>query len=553
MPDRFRTVLSQLAAFWGRLSTAKRVALVTLSAAGILLVALVTTLGNRVRYSYLYTELGTEDAAAIVEKLKTQQVPYQLENGGTAILVPDERVAALRLELAGGGLPRGGRVGFEIFDQARIGATEFEQQVSLRRALEGELSRSVMTIEGVKAARVHLVLPERRLFTARSEAASASVVVRLANAGAFSRREVAAVVHLVSAAVPGLSKDRVSVVSTEGVTLHRPSTDGQGAASLGDGHSEQARLLASQYEKDVLEQVERVVGPGNADVRVNLDLDSSAREKTEELYEPSKTALRSEHQTEELAGSQEPGVAGVPGARTNLPDAEGEGPMADVTPATGGGTVRRSHTRNWEVERVTQKTTTPPGDIKRLSVAVLLNGHWEARGGKNVFVARSPDEVKALEEVVKRAVGFDAQRGDNVIVSAARFTRVEEPSAPEAPQWQVLTRKWWPVALSVAALLGIAALVLVWRRNEKRKLRLAELMKPQVAGELGAGGTPAELALAGASLAELAAAQQLNLEQARHEALELAAKDPATAAMVLKQWLAPVVVAVAAPAAASVK
>src|SRR5215213_9853575 len=136
MPDRLRAVLSQLAAFWGKLSTPKRIALVTLTAAGIGLVVLVTTLGNRQKFGYLYTELGTEDAAAIVEKLKTQQVPYQLENGGSAIMVPEERVAALRLELAGGGLPRGGRVGFEIFDQARIGATEFEQQVSLRRALE---------------------------------------------------------------------------------------------------------------------------------------------------------------------------------------------------------------------------------------------------------------------------------------------------------------------------------------------------------------------------------------------------------------------------------
>ncbi|HEY8945032.1 MAG TPA: flagellar basal-body MS-ring/collar protein FliF [Polyangiaceae bacterium] len=536
MPDRFRSALSQLGTFWKNLPTAKRIALVTLTAAVLVAVGLVAVLGNRERFAYLYTDLSTEDAAAIVEKLKTQQIPHQLEGGGTAILVPEERVAALRLELAGGGLPRGGRVGFEIFDQARIGATEFEQQVNLRRALEGELSRSVMTIEGVKSARVHLVLPERRLFTTRSESASASVVVRLGNSAAFGRREVAAVVHLVSAAVPGLSKDRVSVVSTEGVTLHRPLSDAAGAADLTDLHGEQARLIASQYEKDVLGQLERVVGPGNADVRINLDLDSSRREKTEELYEPSKTALRSEHKVEELSGADEAGVAGVPGARTNLPDAEGE-PAVGAAPAGAGGGVRRSHTRNWEVEKVTQKTSTPPGQIKRLSVAVLLNGRWEQRGDKSVFVARSPEEVKSLEEIVKRAVGFDAVRGDNVLVQAAKFSRIEEPPLPVEPKWLVATRQWGPTALGAIALLGAASVVLVWRRRESKKQALALAARPVTLGEL-APGEAAPMALPGGS-AELAAIQQATFEQTRQEALQLAAKDPATAAVVLRQWLAP--------------
>lgn len=532
MPDRLRTVLSQLTAFWARLPTAKRIALVTLTLGTLAATIFVATLGNRPSFAYLYTELGTEDAAAIVEKLKTQQVPHKIESGGTAILVPEERVAALRLELAGGGLPRGGSVGFEIFDQARIGATEFEQQVNLRRALEGELSRSVMTIEGVKSARVHLVLPERRLFAGRSESASASVVVRLGNSAAFGRREVASVVHLVSAAVPGLAKDRVSVVSTEGVTLHRPSADAAGGIDT-DAHTEHARQLASQYERDVLGQLERVVGPGNADVKVNLNLDISTKEKTEELYEPSKTALRSEHKVEELAGGEDPGVAGVPGARTNLPDARAEGAAAEGTPAAGGGSLRRSHTRNWEVERVTQKTSTPAGDIRQLSVAVLLNGRWEARGEKSVFVPRHPDEVKQLEEVVKRAVGFNAQRGDSVLVQAAKFSRLEEPPTPEEPKWVSMSRKWGPAALGALALVGVLSVVLVWRTKARKQARLAALMKPAVAGELSAPA--AELA----TPAQLAAMQQLSLEQVRQEALELAAKDPASAAVVLRQWLSP--------------
>jgi len=278
MPERFKTVLEQLAGFWAKLSTPKRIALVTLTAAVLVAVLAIANLSGRESYASLYTDLSTEDAAQIVEKLKTQQIPHKIEAGGTAILVPEERVAALRLELASSGLPRGGRVGFEIFDQARIGATEFEQNVNLRRALEGELARSVMSIEGVKAARVHLVMPERKLFASRSESASASVVVKLGNSAGFGRKEVAAVVHLVSAAVPGLSKDRISVVSTEGVTLHRPSSDAPGAADLTDLRGEQSRLVASQYESEVSAQLERVVGPGNADVRVDVQLDASSRE-----------------------------------------------------------------------------------------------------------------------------------------------------------------------------------------------------------------------------------------------------------------------------------
>jgi flagellar M-ring protein FliF len=536
--DRLRAIFQQLAAFWAKLSTPKRVALVTLTLASLLIVFAVATLGSREKYTYLYTELATEDAAAIVEKLKTQQVPYQIESGGTAILVPEERVAALRLELASGGLPRGGRVGFEIFDQARIGATEFEQQVSLRRALEGELARSVMSIDGVKAARVHLVMPERRLFASRSEAASASVVVKLGNSAAFGKREIAAVVHLVSAAVPGLSKDRVSVVSTEGVTLHRPSSDAQGAAELTDLQGEMSRVVASQYESDVLAQVERVVGAGNADVRVNVDLDTSTHEKTEELYEPSKTALRSENLVEELNGAQEPGVAGVPGARTNLPDAEAEGGGPTPAPAAGGGTVRKSHTRNWEVERVTKKTNTPAGEIQRLSVAVLLNGRWEQRGQKSVFLARSPEEVHQLENVVKNAVGFSAERGDSVVVQSAQFSRIEEPVQAVDPRWVTMSRRYWPVAVSVAMLLGIATMVLLWRRSVKKATLPANAQL--AAGTSGislSGVTHAGELGEGAAIPQLAAPAALPFEEVRAQALVLAAKDPATAAVVLRQWL----------------
>jgi flagellar M-ring protein FliF len=360
--------------------------------------------------------------------------------------------------------------------------------------------------------------------------------VKLENAHSFGRREVAAVVHLVAAAVPTLSKDRVSVVSTEGVTLHRPSSDTAGGGDLADLSAEQARVMAGQLEADAQAQLERVLGPGNADVRVNLWLDNASREKTEELYEPTKTALRSEHKVEEGVANGDAGVAGVPGAKTNLPDAQGEGPVAEEKPAGGGAGAVRSQTRNWEVQKVVQKTLTPAGDIRRLSVAVLLNGRYTKKG---VFAAVSPDEVKQLEEVVKRAVGFNEERGDTVKVQATQFAKLDSDDV--AAPTGLFSKPWLPYAAAAAALvLVLATLVLVFRTKKPAPVVEAPaLVDPlRVLAELPSGSERAEAA---AALPE--AERQRLLEEPevaveiRAHALELAAKDPATAAVVLKAWL----------------
>jgi flagellar M-ring protein FliF len=528
MMESLRALLNQLMAFWAKLSTRKRLALAGLVSAALIGSILVPILLDRVTYTYLYTGLNPQDAAGIVEKLKTAQVPYRLEGSGSAILVPEEKVAALRLDLASSGLPRGAGVGFEIFDRSQIGATEFEQQVSLRRALEGELSRSIMTIDGVESARVHLVMPERRLFATKQEAASASVVLKLGNPGAFNQREVQAIVHLVAAAVPGLSRDRVSVVGTDGVTLHRPNTEGDSnASSMADAQSERAQAVAGQMENDVREQLERVVGPGNADVRIHVDLDPSVQEQTEEHYEPTKSVLRSEQKLEELGGGAEPGVAGVPGALSNLPD--GDATAGIATTVESGNVIRRSHIRNWEVDRVTKKINTPAGSIERLSAAVLINGKNIVRAGKPVTIPRTAEEVQKLEELVKRAVGFDEKRGDSIRVSSAEFTRLDGPLAD-----LVDTTPWWkkyliPLALGAFGLVALAITVLVWRGKRKKASATAR--------QLAAVAEAAALPATSASDAKLMERQLLDAEAIRGRALLAASKDPATAAVVIRRWL----------------
>ncbi len=528
-----KSIPVQIKEFWQGLSQSKRWTLIAVTGLTLVAMLLIAFIGSRVTYAPLYTELETQDAAAIATKLKELNVPHRISPSGTTISVPEEQVHELRLELASAGLPRGGGVGFEIFDQSRLGATEFEQQINLRRALEGELSRSIGTIEGVQSARVHLVMPERRLFAAKSESASASVILKLRPGREFGRREVGGIVHLVTAAVPALGKDRVSVVSTDGVTLHQP--EAEGGSPLDDTHNQQAREMAQNMESHVRTLLERIAGFGRVDVRVNVALSKDTRERMEEHYEPTKTALRSEHKTDETTTAEGASVAGVPGAQTNLPDVD---PSVASRAAEGeGGIFRRSQTRNWEVDRVTQKTLTPSGGIARLTVAVLIDGRYETKDGAQVYEPRDPEELKRLEEVVKNAVGFTPERGDTIRVEGAKFLQIDD-SVAEPPASPV--QKFLPYVVPGLALLAfvIGGVVLLARRRRARKaqakLAVEQLAAAQAAVLMPEGTTPKAMEQGGEGLPML---DSELITRKRNAALEIASRDPATSAIVISDWL----------------
>ena len=299
-------------------------------------------------------------------------------------------------------------------------------------------------------------------------------------------------------------------------------------------------------ENDVRAQIERIVGPGNADVRVNLKLDTSAREKVEEHYEPSKTALRSEQKVQELSGAGQAGVAGVPGALTNLPDARQAGAEATEAPGGGDGAVSRlSQTRNWEVDKVSQKTTTPPGNIDRLSVAVLVNDHLEQHGKQWVNTPRTAQELAQIEELVKRAVGFSVERGDSVHVAGASFARLDadgEAGSTDVRGWKRLI----PYFIAAAAgIFALAMLVLVWRRRRPNlKAQPAALTghglenNAALAGHLGGSGELNGLPAANfASIEGLSNSHKLDSPALRSSALQFASDDPATAAIIIRKWL----------------
>lgn len=556
MPAGLQEFIKQLSHFWGGLNNVKRTALVLLTTGVLALVWLVPVLAGRPNLVPIYPSMSAEDAAKVVEKLEAGSVPYELAASGTIVLVPEERRDKLRLEMAAEGLPRSNSVGFELFDKSQFGATEFEQHVNLRRALEGELARSIATVDGVESARVHLVMPRQSVFISKKEEPSASVVVKLKNPALFGKQEVAAVVHLVSAAVPGLNRNHISVVSTEGHTLHRPTTSGSGLSDIdSDSLVEESQAIAGNLEAQALAQLERVVGPGGADVRVTASLDTSTREETQETYQPDKTALRSEHTSSEETKNQNAGAEGIPGSRSNLPDNDGNAATNTNVAQNTETTTKNSATRNWEVDRAVAKVHTPPGKISRLSVAVLLDGTWKlGNDKKEIFEARSEQEVKDLTEIVKQAVGFDSLRGDAITVTAAKFARPEPLGESALPKlWY--NAEW--VMLAALGLLGLIVLLtvtLVWR-SKKKASKLAAKARQAMTNELAEtrqrllSDEDPRLPADAFNIKHITGSGPEALAEIRQKALELAAADPASTAVVLRSWLAQVDVPAAAQAA----
>jgi flagellar M-ring protein FliF len=475
-------------------------------------------------YATLFSALPEADAAAVVAKLKELKVPHRVVEGGR-IEVPEERVHEIRLEMAGAGLPRGGAVGFENFDKMKLGATEFEQKVMFRRALEGELARTIGSVQAVEAARVHLVMPERSVFANRREPASASVVVKLRQGRELGNPEIGAIVHLVASAVPGLSQDRVTLATTEGALLKRPksATEGGAETGLADDQLAEVRALEASLEERARTMLERVVGAGHVDVRVAADMDFSRVEHTEDHFKPRDPILRSEELMVEKTGAAENTVAGVPGAESNLPT--GDAPEEGDAPAGAAGVLRRQHTRNFEVDRVTERRVRQAGVVKRLTVAVVVDGvSTTDESGAVTVQARDEAELEKLEALVRSAVGADDNRQDVVTLQSMSFVSAPvadgELLAPVAATPLEKAKPYLPFVAAGGVFLALVTATMLTRRR-RSTVTAVELLP---SGELKREN-------------ELLSEDAPLLLNAREEALRRASEDPATAALVVRHWL----------------
>src|SRR5882724_49493 len=377
----------------------------------------------------LYTTLASEDAGAVVQKLKEGGVDFRLSESGSTVLVPSAKLAEMRLEMAAAGLPKSGRIGFELFDKTNFGATEFVEHINYRRALEGELERTVMSLAEVEQARVHVTFPKESVYLESRQPAKASVVVHLRPGATLLPQNVIAIEHLVASAVEGLTPEAVSVLDVRGNLLSRVR-----AAAAADGAESSDRLLEIRQgiERDLVAKInstlEPLLGANKFRAGAAVDCDFSSGEQSEELFDPNRSVVVTSQKSEDTSPTG--GAAGVPGTASNLP-------RPAPRPATAlAGTSRKTESVAYQSSRVVRRTKMPEGAVKRMSLAILVDQavHWEGQGAKQrrVIEQPSPEKLKSIRDLVAAATGFSTTRGDQLIVESLPFEstlNLEPPSA----------------------------------------------------------------------------------------------------------------------------
>ncbi len=380
------------------------------------LFALVLNVGTEPK-ALLYSNLDLKEAASISQALDQAGVKYEAKGDGSTIMVARDKVASTRLMLSSKGLPTSGSVGYEIFDNASaLGQTDFVQNLNRQRALEGELARTIRSLDGVTFARVQLVLPKRQLFEEEAEQPSASVVVGTAGRDP-SADQVRALQNLVASAVPNLKPERVTIVDQNSKMLG----GGDGQAAAGAAAEDQRATQEEKIRKRIKELVEGVVGPGNSRVQVTADLDMSQVTTQEEKYDPDGQVVRSTQTTEENAKQNQPETSGQASASANVPGTPGASSSSTNNSASG----RTEETTNYEISKTTKTTVDAPGTIKKLSIAVAVDGVTTpgAKGKPNAYAPRSAEEMQRIEQLVRSAAGVDTTRGDQLSVVNVRFDR----------------------------------------------------------------------------------------------------------------------------------
>lgn len=476
----------------------------------------------------LFSNLTQEDAGAIVAKLREQKVPFIAEGAGT-ILVPTDKVHELRLNLAGQSLPQGGGVGFEIFDRTMIGMTDFVQKLNYRRALQGELARTIGQLAEVERARVHLSVPERSLFADHREKPRASVVLTFRRGKTLASGQIQGIAHLVASSVEGLQPQEVTVVDAHGQVLTKPTGDTVSQQTGAQLDAKQA--LEKDLETRVQSMLERVVGAGKAVVRVSSVLDLRQVERTEEAYDPNVQVVRSENRQQEKAtSSSASGDGGVAGVGANVP--------GNAAPSSEGSSsnnsTRTNATVNYEINKTISRVVEPVGTIKRLTAAVMVDGSYEVKEGgdkdkkpERKYVPRGDEEMKKLEELVKNAIGYSEERGDQVQVLNVAFdaTAVEVGEAgPAEPLPNPMIGQY--VKYGVFVVLAMLVFLVVIRPLMRM---LAE--SPSGSRQLALPAGSALPATVGQLEASLAPAQIPS------GLFETARGNPQATAMVVKKWL----------------
>ncbi|MBC7603494.1 MAG: flagellar M-ring protein FliF [Ramlibacter sp.] len=549
-------LLSRIAAMPPR----SRVALVL---AALLLAALFAwgvSSSREPEWRVLYASLGDKDGGAVLAALATMNVPHKFSEGGSAILVPADKVHDARLRLASQGLPKGGTVGFELMENQKFGTTQFQERLNFQRGLEGELARSIMALSAGQNARGHLALPSQTAFLREQQKPSASVLLTLYGGRTLERGQIAGIVHLIASSVPDMEPRSVSVVDQTGSLL---SQTGGGVAGLDAPQLQYIRQTEQGLAQRGLAIVEPIVGVGNVRAQVTADIDFTQSESTAELYAPNQGAapstVRSQHLTESPGAGGAGGAAGgSPGALSNQPPASPASPingapqaLSPGTAAAAGGNAgsKRDAQTNYEVDKTVKVVRNASGNVKRLSAAVIVNHYAGASTDGKPVTAKplSTAQMDQINALVREAIGFSKDRGDSVQVVNAPFSATLMAAPAELPLWKQpemidLARSFAPwLALPVVALIIILGLV----RPAMRAVRVTQrpsLLNATLQDAIALqppGGTMVSGHASGAPLLPNAQAERLAGRNNQLEGIrQIAMQDPATVANVVRNWSA---------------
>lgn len=494
----------------------------------------------------LYKSLSSEDASAVVTKLKERGVDFRIADGGTSILVPADRAPEMRLEMAGAGLVRSGRPGFELFDKVNFGVTDFAEQVNFRRALEGELERSVTSLAEVEKARVHVTFKRDSVYLESRQPAKASVLIRLKPQAVLSPQNVQAITHLVASAVEGLSPDSISVLDMNGNLLGKPRRARGGAGdTLDDASLEYQQAIERQFLSKINSTLEPLLGAERYRSAVSVDCDLATVDESEEVFDPNRSVMASSQKSEDVSSTAS--ASGVPGTASSLPRPTSAGVRGS------GGNSRVTESIAYQTSRTVRHRRIPQGVVQRVSVSVLLDNdvEWQGQGAqrKRVIIQPQPERLKSIHDIVAGVIGFNKDRGDQIVVEVLPFemTLKGEPPPESAPAGGApgktkadlfggLLKSNQVLPASAVMLTLFVLSVGAWQFKKFRKAR----------GSAAQATVATQPALAGqAHPAQLTAAQE-HYETSSTLAPDVAAvkmitemvtQRPADCAMVLRQWL----------------
>lgn len=422
--DNFQDFLRQLGERFNQLSQGKKVAALSLVALALASLVVMSLWLKSPDYQLLYANLSNEDAGAVVEKLKSQKVPYEITNNGRTIRVASDMIHEVRLQLASEGLPEGSDVGLEIFEDTPLGMTDFIQKLNFQRALQGELTRTINSLDAVSQARVHLVIPKDNLFRKEKPKGKASVTLKIKSGKSLSEGQIQGIVHLVSASVGSIQASDVVIVDLKGNLLSGDKESSREAMVSASNFKHKLRV-EKELQAKIIKMLEEALGTGNIIAKVSTDLDFEQVERTEEIFDPDSQVVRSENQiSESSTGATPPG--GIPGVQGLVPNGE------DGTGAAGQAAQRNKSNAlfNYEINKVVKRVSKPVGEITKLSVAVMIDGTFT--GDPPEYKPRTQEEMDKYLEIVKSAVGFDQKRGDVIKVENIQFDRSQFDEEKEA-------------------------------------------------------------------------------------------------------------------------